>query len=459
MERTRLTILLLCMYSLTLLSCVKDKFPTDTVDPQNTTDVTFAVTLPGLSQNISTYAITENEENKLSTVDVLVFKVVGATETFAYRVRGRNIKPLTANSSQFQVPLVTDLTPNVTYRLVVLANARATVDANSYSNTDTRVTALNKLVIEKSGVWKASSVTDYDPLPMWGESAPVAINNSLTTPISLNLLRSQVRVDVNVSAQAQPVFSMTSITVYNTNANARIAPLAANYNAGTQKVTAVSLPGSVQVNKDSLVYNVTNPFKSEQEIYLFEKAATAIGTDKSTCLIIGGHYNGSPVETYYKVEFLSNVAVPVALPLLRNHKYVFNILDVGGAGYETKTKALKSKPSNMQVTTTEINLNDMPVVYFDEHYYLAMQTDLVIYPSHEAKSDHYKIKTDHPGGWTYTSDSPWLTMSPNNDGANIIVTINTGTPPVAREGILTITAGKIRAKIKVVQGASQPITP
>ncbi|SUJ06434.1 Major fimbrial subunit protein (FimA) [Sphingobacterium spiritivorum] len=467
MERTKLTILMLCIYSLTLLSCVKDKFPTDTQDQQNTTDVTFAVTLPGLSQDISTYAITENEENKLSTVDVLVFKVAGVNETFSYKVKGRNIKPLTANSSQFQVSLVTDMTANVAYRLVVIANARAEVDGINISANEQKATTLGKLIVNKQGVWKTNSVTDYNPLPMWGESAPVAINNNLTAPISLSLLRTQARVDVNVSAQAQPVFSMTSISVYNTNANARIAPLPASYNTATQKVTTVSLPDVLQTNAGPLLYTIQSPLKSEHEIYLFEKGRimnsgvpAPPGDTKSASLIIGGHYNGSSVETYYKIEFLSNEAIPAPLPLLRNHKYVFNILQVGGAGYATKEMAMTGKPSNMQVTTTIVDLNDMPIVYFDEHYYLALQTELLIYPTLEARSEPYKIYTNFPSGWTYTSDSPWLTVSPN--GANtayINIAANTGTPPTTREGILTISAGKIRAKIKVVQGASQSISP
>lgn len=98
----------------------------------------------------------------------------------------------------------------------------------------------------------------------------------------------------------------------------------------------------------------------------------------------------------------------------------------------------------------------MPVIYFDEHYYLAMETDLVNYPTNQAKGQFYKIKTDFPGGWTWTSDQPsWLSMNPYNngtsDGANISVEINQGNP-VPRYGILTITAGKIRARIKVYQG-------
>ncbi|MGJ1265557.1 FimB/Mfa2 family fimbrial subunit [Sphingobacterium spiritivorum] len=464
MERIRLPILLMmCMFTLTLISCIKEKpIIDDTLpDPGNTTEVTFAVSMPGLSQNISTYAISDNEENKVSTVDVLVFEVVNAnTENFVYRMRGRNIRPLTANSIQFQVTMQTHATK--LYRFVVIANARTEVDAMNYptSGTDAlKANILSKLIFSNTGIWNTSSPTDYRVFPMWGESPnPYTVNTNLGT-ISLNLLRSLARVDVNVEPTLASVFRMTSISVYNSNANGRIAPIAGNYSVNDMKVTAPSMPSSIQINSTPLVYNSPDWLKFEKEIYLFEKAAaTSANASNAISLIIGGRYDGG-AETFYKLEFLSATATPAPLPVLRNHKYVFNITNVSGDGYPTKAAALSSKPSNMQATITTINLSDMPIVYFDEHYYLALETDLVNYITDQAGGQFYKLKTDFPGGWTWTSDQPsWLSMNPYNDGANIIVLINPGTPATPRHGTLTITAGKIRARIKVYQGyGSNPL--
>ncbi|MGJ1365205.1 FimB/Mfa2 family fimbrial subunit [Sphingobacterium spiritivorum] len=458
MERRRLPILMMmCMYTLTLLSCIKEKFIISDNNPgaNNTTEVTFALTLPGLSQNISTYAITDNEENKISTIDVLVFLVSGSTETFSYKVAGRNIRPLTANSSQFQVTLQTN--ENNNYRLVVIANARDVVNATPITASDAKATVLNKLVINKPGVWNTTSATDYSPLPMWGESSALKINNSLTGTVPVDMLRSQARVDVVVAPTLAPVFRMTSVSVYNSSSNGRIAPAAGNYSPGSGqgqgKVTAPSMPASPAINSTPLVYTTTS-MSSLQEIYLFEKTkAASAGASGAVALIIGGKYNGSNTETYYKVEFLSNTATPVPLHLLRNHKYVFTIKTVDGDGYATKEAALNARPSNMQTTLTTINLNDMPIVYFDEHYYLALETDLVNYITDQGGGQFYKIITDAPGGWTWISSDPsWLSMNPYNDGANITVMINQGNPATPRHGTLTITAGKIRARIKVYQG-------
>ncbi|EFK59257.1 FimB/Mfa2 family fimbrial subunit [Sphingobacterium spiritivorum] len=463
MERIRLPILLImCIYTVTLISCIKEKTIIDDTNTETngTKEVSFTASMPGLSQNISTYAISDNEENKVTTIDILVFEMTGSTEKYAYRVAGRNIRPLTANSIQFQATLQAHATKK--YRLVAIANARTTVNAASYTVGALKSDILKNLVINKPGVWNTTSSADYSPLPMSGESEPNLSINSNTGSITLNMIRIQARVDVIVEPTLITRFQMTSISVYNSNSNARIAPSATTTGSNGPIVTAPSLPASPQINSSPLVYipdpvTPPNTVNSRQQIYLFEKnAAASAGASGALSLIIGGYYDGSSTETYYKLEFLSKEAAPIPLAVLRNHKYEFKIKEVSGAGYPTKEAALTGKPSNIQGSVVTLNLSDMPIIYFDEHYYLAMETDLVNYPTNQAKGQFYKIKTDFPGGWTWTSDQPsWLSMNPYNngtsDGANISVEINQGNP-VPRHGILTITAGKIRARIKVYQG-------
>ncbi len=459
MERIRLVLMVLCVYTMALFSCAKEKNIVDVKPlPQSTTEVAFIVALPGLSQNIGTYAITDNEENNLNTVDVLVFKVVNAIETFAYRVRGTNIKPLTVGSSQFQVTLLTHSSEK--YRFVVIANARKEVEAalvpSKIAVGTTKAAALSFLVVEKNGVWNTTSNTSYDPLPMWGETGTEVLVNSGTSAMTLSLLRSLARVDVQVNPTMLGTFKMTSVSVYNTNANGRIAPLASNYNIGQKKVTAPSTPSPLLTNSTPLVYSVANLIKSEQEIYLFEKPATAAANASATSLIIGGKYDGSSTETYYKLEFLSAVSPFAPLPILRNHKYVFNIKEVRGEGYATKNAALAAKPSNMQATITTIDMNDVPVVYFDEHYYLAMQTDLVVYPTDVLQDQTYKIDTNAPGGWNAISNENWIIVSKVTNGIKMIVLGGNLSSP--RHGTVTVTAGKIRTRIKVYQGyGSSPL--
>ncbi|EEI91755.1 hypothetical protein HMPREF0765_2652, partial [Sphingobacterium spiritivorum ATCC 33300] len=96
----------------------------------------------------------------------------GGNEKYAYRVAGRNIRPLTANSIRFQATVQTDNTKK--YRLVAIANARAAVNSNSidYTVGTAKASILDKLLINKPGVWNTTSSADYSPLPMWGESLP-----------------------------------------------------------------------------------------------------------------------------------------------------------------------------------------------------------------------------------------------------------------------------------------------
>ncbi|QQT24249.1 fimbrial protein [Sphingobacterium spiritivorum] len=450
MEKIRLPILLMCISMITLLSCSKEKTITDdtTTGTNNTKDITFTVALPGMSQNISTYAITENEENKIRTIDVLVFLVNGSSETYAYRVRGRNIKQLTANTVQFQVSLQTHATNR--YRVVVIANAKAIVDGISYGINESKAAVTDKLLINKPTPWNTTSSKDYDLFPMWGETNDIIISDKVPS-LYAPLLRSLARVDVKVRPELTTDFTMTSISVYNTRITGKIVPFAENFVGLGTYVTNPSMYTSFPISSTPWVYT-TEALSSEQQIYLFENAPITWtpGSPKSLCLIIGGRYGGSSTETYYKVEFLDGWQSSASV--LRNHKYTFNIMGVDGEGYATKELALAAKPSNMKVSLLTINENELPIIYFDEHYYLGLQTDLITY-THSATGQPYKIKTNVPGGWQWTSDQPWILVTPNigTDNANISVLINEGNP-IPRYGTVTIIAGKIRAKIKVYQG-------
>ncbi|MGJ1388714.1 FimB/Mfa2 family fimbrial subunit [Sphingobacterium spiritivorum] len=469
MERIRLPILLImCIYTVTLISCIKEKTIIDDTPPEtgNTTEVTFAVSMPGLSQNISTYAISDNEENKVSTIDILVFEMSAGTEKYAYRVAGRNIRPLTANSIQFQATMQTHATKK--YRLVAIANARTTVNAASYTVGALKSDILKNLVINKPGVWNTTSSADYSPLPMSGESLPDQSINGSTGTIALNMIRSQARVDVIVEPTLITRFRMASISVYNSSSNARITPSATTTGSNGPIVTAPSLPASPQINSSPLVYiqdpvNPPNTVNSRQQIYLFEKnAAASAGASGAISLIIGGYYDGSSTETYYKLEFLSAENTPKPINLLRNHHYIFNIMDISGEGYPTKEAALAARPSNMQTNILTLDGANQKITYFDEQYYLSMNSSSARFSSNIAAAVNINIQTN-ANTWTFTSNGSWFTATketvkiPNGFGGYseihdmLVIRTPINNTGLARQGSVTVRAGKIKVDIDVKQ--------
>ena len=64
-------------------------------------------------------------------------------------------------------------------------------------------------------------------------------------------------------------------------------------------------------------------------------------------IIVGGRYNGSPTETFYRIDFTYDEGNHDKMNILRNHIYQFTIKSVKAAGYATAELAYKSKPKNL----------------------------------------------------------------------------------------------------------------
>jgi hypothetical protein len=67
-------------------------------------------------------------------------------------------------------------------------------------------------------------------------------------------------------------------------------------------------------------------------------------------LVVGGFYNNSQTETFYRVDFISGGHL---VNVLRNHLYQINIMGVRGAGERTPEEAYKSLAMNMDVEIHE----------------------------------------------------------------------------------------------------------
>ncbi|MGY5255607.1 hypothetical protein, partial [Sphingobacterium spiritivorum] len=203
---------------------------------------------------------------------------------------------------------------------------------------------------------------------------------------------------------------------------------------------------------------------SLQEIYLFEKTkAASAGASGAVALIIGGKYNGSNTETYYKVEFLSNTTTtPEPIDVLRNHHYIFNIVDISGEGYPTQQDALNAMPSNIQTYMVSLEGANRKITYFDEQYFLSLNNKDVVFVSNIQASVNINIQTNAPGGWKLTREGDWFTADkqiikiPNGFGGYTYVEMLVIKPTInttgsARQGKVTLYAGKIKVDIDVKQ--------
>jgi hypothetical protein len=249
---------------------------------------------------------------------------------------------------------------------VIITNAGTRVsdlvNSKNWQNTskETFLANLEYALPKAENGWYAVSASNYDALPMWGETSTTVTQN--TTQLSVSVLRMLAKIDVQLApanlTALKSVFKLRSASLYNTNTNGRIAPNSANVQQSGDSVwvTAASLPATPVNYLGPVVYrDFTAPgtvdVAMKGAIYLFETKAP-VSTDSlsplsATCVVVGGLYNTDTAESYYRVDFLNNGNFQ---DILRNHQYLVNITSVTGRGYQTPDEAYRNKAVNMGVT-------------------------------------------------------------------------------------------------------------
>lgn len=448
-------IILMCC--LVITSCSKDQIPQDIPNDRiNGAEQRVQLTLNLPASQISapnTYAINADDENQIISVDVLAFRVSGTQELFMYR---KQAKMLNSSGSSSQAKFYADLLKGTDgFRFVVLCNSSQELTNSSATLTLNRPKAevLAAIVKMQTAKWNAVSSGNFNPFPMWGESAVIKGIGAATENMSFNLLRSVAAIDVNLSGTALKDFLITSVSLFNSNDRGMIAPVAANYNATNKKVTQPSLVSAAKAlaTQDYLLKSPAANFKNE--IYLFESAAPATtNTAAATGLVIGGHYKGSAVTTYYRVDMVNSSGAPIAI--LRNYRYTINISSVISAGLPDKVQAWNSKRVNMSVAVNSWNEANLPVISIPEAYDLTL-SQTAIQDDGGRKRLALNLGTAYSGGWTITSGSNWITVpsasGPSGNNQSVSFNVTGNTTNAVRTGTLTVKAGKFSKTVKVTQ--------
>lgn len=324
------------------------------------------LTIPDESMAI-TRSMTTDQEQAINNFQVLVFKVEGAEEVFSYKA------PFT-KSSAHELVVEAKVSPNnESYRFVILANADNSIIPVEGASKEA---VLDKYLFANQGKWGSQAI------PMWGEYNETFVVTR-ERYISILLHRAMARVDVGLCFKEQTQdnqteevdgldnFKINSVRVYRTKNKAYAATSDTRMTAG--EITTPHVPGTAKYNsndggnsgydsleeadQDPLVYEVddlANPSGVDRyvrEIYIPESIESVDGKtmDEVPCLVIGGFYNGSKTETFYRVDFATytNGKVEKYKPILRNNRYVFNVKSVNNSGFKEPDQALKSIAASM----------------------------------------------------------------------------------------------------------------
>lgn len=473
---------------------------TGSVDKGDAVQLTLELSVPGVSS--PTYALSDVDENTLKEIDILVFKYNGENvdETYLYRTHATDIVNNTngiTTSKKFKAMLQKS-TGSDKHRIVLIANARDAVDHAIRAVEEdlesgvvqmTKAEVLARIKFDTNRKWVTNSSEDFDPIPMWGETAATYTITATTTGVTLGairLLRSVARIDVGLDMENDYAngfgdrFKMEVVKVYNANGKSLVAPYAGNVQ--NRKATLPSLVEGISPMQEPIEYKHTPAdFGFIREIYVGEarnkeQEGETLDDNDRCFIIIGGYYSkdGDPINetdlSWYRIDFYlratggEDAKPQERLDVLRNHRYKVNITKIDGPGYKNETDAVNSRPINMQTIVEAWDEGDMNDSNTDGQYQLVVnKSEFTLFKEGGANNPQkLKIYTDHPGGWrieipnSEPEDCSWINVSIDNDQSLTTVEVDitaTAYPGLteSRTGYFYIYAGTMKKKIHVTQ--------
>ena len=475
--------------SVALAGCVDDhedgNYPS--VTREGEVKVPFSISMP--AQMPKTYALDDNDENEVKTIDILAFKVNGNEETFAYRAQaeqGSIVDDGANNKKKFIVTLQKD--GSQTYRFVALANAKNELDNTFVGGIvvgTSKDVVMQQLQLSGISKWNVNNGTEgYLPIPMWGETTNNIVIQDNTTITDLKLLRMVAKINIKIDPSiTESSFALSSVSLYNYYTAGRIAPDQANLVSGSRstvdKPTVIGTTTKGPINYEGTGMVTNNSILNN--IYTFEsvvpKNQSEVDMSKVTTLVVGGKYNGSSTVSYYRVDIVNGKNY---LDILRNHLYTINITKVKSSGYPTPEEAFNSRPINIEAEVVVWDEAAIGNIEFDGQFMLAVSQGKFDFTksAYNANSEGniVKITTDYKSndstvqGWKVASivDSngnpitDWLTTSVSNGDAgvttNMQIFVTENNSGQQRKGYINISAGRLTYVIEVNQSLVPPLS-
>lgn len=406
-------------------------------------------------------ALTKDGENDIESgsVRVLVFNTTPNTN-FAYEAPVTSVTPdATKDKATGKVQLLLKHTDAAEYKFVMLANVPESGKSISTPNEGTSYEEVMKLFtydMPDKGAWKNGE------LPMWGEVTTFVNHNDGANPQigTVNLIRAVARIDVglnvtkgqeqdgtlfNETATGITGIELTSVKFYNMNNKGTVAPAASALEDNKTKVTAPTIPDGATAQSDALdMTSELNPDKNLllRSVYVPEAAndpaeaskdgETLEPTDKQGYMkrpymvvgLKGADKSNKDRVTYFRIDFLKKngeeaTATYKYLPLLRNYRYLVNIQNVGGPGFDDENDAKQGPAANIMYNVVVWNESEMTNVQYDGQYMLGVSKDKFKF-YREGGSLSAKVQTSFPKGFTIEGLPDWISYSikPAVDGKN-----------------------------------------
>lgn len=310
----------------------------------------------------------------ITSIYILQFNAEGESYgTLRYVSEGKK-----NTSGTYTANLLQSMGANDNYKLVILANLPAYGFLYGL---------YGKSYAEVQQACLSAATTDplvFDathPFPMFGVvngGTSVQVQDGTIYKGTTELIRAVARVDIgigskqtapdgtitswtNTGSDKQP-FVMTEVQVWRAGQKYAYMPATGNYswNPATPNKIVVNRPSVAPGETTTKTYDtsyITNGTYCLGKIYLPEADLQWGGVydgnhSNRLAIIVGGNYNGSTEETFYRVDFTYDEGSKDKMNVLRNHIYQFTIKSVKAEGYATAELAYNSKPKNLDFNAT-----------------------------------------------------------------------------------------------------------
>lgn len=512
---TKYTIHLISGLLLALLTagCVADRNVSDCVAEGEEVELEFALKVPALETSLR--QLKPEEESAVKSVRVLVFNTQDingnplneAEETFAYeaKVNTTNLEPDGDGVTRIVCKLTASKKP---MRIVCIANHNVPTTLLTEGRAKKALLESGTMKFDKNG-WKTDGT---QPIPMWGESDAQPINKGTrfnscaklaygntgqnrNNEGVIHLVRALARVDVGVNFEADPssekadgskTFQIKSVRVYRYATSMYVAGTQAtafNFD-GKRRNALPHTPEGVKAaeDKDPLEFHATTKEDEKgyvRNIYIPEIENKTKTKDQRICLVIGGDYNKSGKETFYRVDFMrpkeETPGEVEYLDILRNYRYRFNITKIAGPGTDTAEEALTTEHVNIAYDCLVWDDGDVDKIVYDGQYYLTVSKDKFDFGRSEG-DEPFTVRTNWEGGykfvnekgeelpkskeeaetkrmWYYLSDpkDPTFVKDQNFDEKVFVLENKTGAERSAAKGSIYVQAGRIKWPLKINQ--------
>lgn len=275
------------------------------------------------------------------------------------------------NSGKYSATLLQSVDNNDKYKLVIVANFPGGDYGIFYRMAGRSYAEVQQacLSAKLTGESNVPEFTAAQPFPMFGiakDGTPQIINETMDLG-TVSLVRAVARVDIGIGTKnandntwnkGKVPFSMTQVQIWKDGKQYAYMPVENNFSssAGVLTINRPSPVGDTETKTYGSTY-ITNSTYCAEKIYLPEADLLWGGVydDKHTqrlAIIVGGKYNGSTTETFYRVDFTYDEGSRDKMNILRNHVYQFTIKSVKAAGYATAEIAYNSKPKNLGFAAT-----------------------------------------------------------------------------------------------------------